>query len=49
MNMEAVEEMQGNIESTAAELHCLLDIKDRKYHLQTYKKVSKKKQPAGEM
>eukprot|EP01084_Bolivina_argentea_P298950 515273_1 len=36
--MEAAREIQGNIESTATELYGLLDIKDRKYHLQTYKK-----------
>ncbi len=42
VNMEAAREIQGNIESTATELYGLLDIKDRKYHLQTYKKVNKR-------
>ncbi len=42
MDMEAVQEMQGSIESTAAQLYGLLDIRDRKYHLQVYKKVGEK-------
>ncbi len=40
MDTVAGREMQSNIETLATELYGLLDLKDRKYHLQTYKKVN---------